>query len=281
MSVFISYSTKDSEFVTKLSAELVKHRIKVWLDKWEMKPGDSLIEKIQTALTDSSFLLVILSKNSVESEWCKKELNSGLMRELNEKQVVVIPILLDDCKVPLLLQEKVYADFRTDFDEGLKSLLRPLAKLFSEHMGRYNKDNVVTDYAINWGLEENNLFYMTIDLVNWYEKDRKSILLQINVTGCQNATARFLQQTQLGIGWLMKESIISMMFTNADFQRLNIYIENNKPYTFKTIIKDIKMNLTFDLSIRGLLMGEDTGNDILINFIDFAEMLDTSRSQRM
>ncbi|EON79267.1 hypothetical protein ADIS_0272 [Lunatimonas lonarensis] len=38
------------------------------------------------------------------------------MRELNEKKIVVIPILLDNCKVPLFLQEKVYADFRTDFD---------------------------------------------------------------------------------------------------------------------------------------------------------------------
>ena len=40
MSVFISYSTKDKDFVDKLSIELVKKRIHVWLDKWAMKPGD-------------------------------------------------------------------------------------------------------------------------------------------------------------------------------------------------------------------------------------------------
>src|SRR5688500_13908336 len=122
MSVFISYSTKDSDFVTQLSTELVKNRIHVWLDKWEMQPGDSLIDKIQSGLTESSFLLVVLSKNSVDSEWCKKEINSGLMRELKEKQVVVIPILLDDCNVPLFLQEKVYADFKNDFQSGFKAL---------------------------------------------------------------------------------------------------------------------------------------------------------------
>lgn len=65
MSVFISYSTKDKDFVDKLSIELVKKRIHVWLDKWAMKPGDSLIDKIQEGLTDSAYLLVVLSHNSL------------------------------------------------------------------------------------------------------------------------------------------------------------------------------------------------------------------------
>ncbi|MGB0880606.1 MAG: toll/interleukin-1 receptor domain-containing protein [Polaribacter sp.] len=148
MSVFISYSTKDNKFVTQLSAELVKRRINVWLDKWEMKPGDSLIDKIQSGISDSSFLLVVLSENSIKSEWCKKELNSGLMRELNEKKVVVIPILIDDCKIPLFLQEKIYADFRTGFNNGFESLIRPLSKLSREKMGREIKKDITTDYSI-------------------------------------------------------------------------------------------------------------------------------------
>lgn len=280
MSVFISYSTKDSEFVTRLSAELVKNRIQVWLDKWEMQPGDSLIDKIQSGLSDSSYLLVVLSNNSVDSEWCKKELNSGLMRELNEKKVVVIPILLDNCKVPLFLQEKVYADFRTDFDSGFKSLLRPLSKLFSEHMGRHKKNDIVTDYAIHWEIKD-GLYYMTIDLINWHEKEKKSILLQIEITGCKNATDRFLKQVELGMAWLMKESIISMMFINPDFRNLNILVQNNDIYNYHIKTQDIRMDITFDVKFRAILMGEDNGNDILINFVDFLEMLDGSRKERM
>lgn len=85
MSVFISYSRNDSQFVEKLSITLVQNKINVWLDKWAMKPGDSLEPRIQQALSDSSYLLVVLSKSSVESPWCKKELNTGLLRELEEK----------------------------------------------------------------------------------------------------------------------------------------------------------------------------------------------------
>ena len=35
MIVFISYSTMDSKFVDKLSIELVKNKINIWLDKWK------------------------------------------------------------------------------------------------------------------------------------------------------------------------------------------------------------------------------------------------------
>ncbi len=51
-------------------------------DRWELNVGDSLIERIQSALTSAGAILVILSANSVASEWCKKELNVGLIREL-------------------------------------------------------------------------------------------------------------------------------------------------------------------------------------------------------
>ena len=61
MGVFISYSSKDKSFVEKLSNKLVENRVGVWLDKWEMKPGDSLIDKIQNGIEDSSHLLVVLS----------------------------------------------------------------------------------------------------------------------------------------------------------------------------------------------------------------------------
>lgn len=132
MSVFISYSSKDCNFVNKLSINLIQKKINIWLDKWEMQPGDSLINKIQTGFSESSFLLVVLlvvlSKNSVESEWCKKEINSILMREVEEKHGIIIPIHISDCIVPLFLKEKVYADFRSSFDEGFSSLLRPLQK---------------------------------------------------------------------------------------------------------------------------------------------------------
>src|ERR1700733_9255945 len=122
MAIFISYSRADAAFVDQLAQKLVMRRHHIWLDRWEMNVGDSLITKIQGALTESDAILIVLSKNSVASEWCKKELNAGLIRELEEKRVLVMPCVIDDCEIPLFLKEKVYADFRKDPNEAFKQV---------------------------------------------------------------------------------------------------------------------------------------------------------------
>ena len=147
MPVFISYSHQDSDFATELAAQLVKHKAKVWIDQWELHVGDSLIDRIQEAIQGASALIVILSQASINSEWCKKELSSGLLRELEEKRVVVLPALIKNCEVPLFLRGKMYADFRTDFDKGLRDTLEAISRVTSEGLGRYEEPGWTIDWA--------------------------------------------------------------------------------------------------------------------------------------
>ena len=84
MPLFISYPHEDKEFAEKLAVHLVRQKAHVWIDQWELKVGDSILEKIQSAIKTASALLVLLSKASVASEWCRRELSAGLMRELEE-----------------------------------------------------------------------------------------------------------------------------------------------------------------------------------------------------
>ena len=79
MPIFISYSRGDRRFVDRLVMNLVAARHIVWMDRWELGVGDSLTQRIQDALTGSDAILVILSKQSVASEWCKRELTAGLV----------------------------------------------------------------------------------------------------------------------------------------------------------------------------------------------------------
>src|SRR5690349_7766169 len=123
MSVFISYSHADKLFADQLAAQLVRRTHAVWIDTWELRPGDSLVSRVQEALQAASSIIVVLSKASAGSEWCKKELGSGLLRELEEKKVIVIPALIEDCERPIFIREKLYADFRTNFDDGLNGVL--------------------------------------------------------------------------------------------------------------------------------------------------------------
>jgi hypothetical protein len=123
LKIFISHSSFDKEFAHKLSIDLKKRGIAVWYDSWEMKVGESLTQKIQAGIKESSFLAVILSPNSVNSNWVKVELQVALNKEITEGKVFVLPILYKPCTIPTFLRDKLYADFHTDYHHGLQQLL--------------------------------------------------------------------------------------------------------------------------------------------------------------
>ena len=101
-----------------------RYGLNVWYDQWEIRVGDSLISKIDDGIKSQDYLVVVLSKASVSSEWVRRELNAGLMKELSQMRVVVLPLLIEECEVPTLIYDKVYADFRKDYHSGLNKLLK-------------------------------------------------------------------------------------------------------------------------------------------------------------
>lgn len=124
--IFLSHSSKDKDFVRKLASDLTKNDVPVWFDEWELKVGDSLNKKIGEAINESGWLAVVISGNSIKSTWVEKELNAGLATELEKKQVFVLPLVIDNCEIPIFLRDKLFADFRSDYSDGLTSLLTRL-----------------------------------------------------------------------------------------------------------------------------------------------------------
>lgn len=122
-SVFISYSSNDRSFAARLASDLKANGLRVWYDQWVLKVGDSLIDKIGRGVSNNDYLVIILSKSSIASEWVRKELNTALVREVRESRVIILPVLIEDCAVPAFLSDKVYADFRHDYGLGLRKLL--------------------------------------------------------------------------------------------------------------------------------------------------------------
>jgi len=123
MKIFISFSSQDQKLVTDLTRALQNRGADVWTYLLEMKPGDSLIDKINTGIKSSDYLILVISADSLQSYWVTRELNAAMMLEADGK-IKVIPILIDDSKknLPPLLHEKIYADFRTDFSKGFRDL---------------------------------------------------------------------------------------------------------------------------------------------------------------
>ena len=132
MKIFISYSRKDKDFVDQLANRLSDSGFDVWLDRWEIKVGDSLIDKMNEGLTDASHLAIVFSRNSIQSEWVRREINAAFFREVESKSIKVLPLRIDDCEIPSLMADKFHADFRDGFDIGFEQLIFTFSNINDE-----------------------------------------------------------------------------------------------------------------------------------------------------
>lgn len=108
--VFISHSSKDKRFVRTLKDDLNENSIETWFDEDQLDLGDSLIEKLEKALEESTHFLIILSQNSINSDWVKFELNKAIKQADNSIMSKVIPIKYKKCEIPNELSGLLYAD---------------------------------------------------------------------------------------------------------------------------------------------------------------------------
>lgn len=125
--VFISYNHVDRNFVKKLADNLQDFGLSVWWDEWEIKVGDSIFQKVNDGITTSANLIVVLSPASINSSWVQREVGSAVMKQLSsEKGITVLPVLLEDCDIPVLLRDIRWADFRKNYKSGLTEVLKAL-----------------------------------------------------------------------------------------------------------------------------------------------------------
>ncbi|HXH55372.1 MAG TPA: toll/interleukin-1 receptor domain-containing protein [Gammaproteobacteria bacterium] len=121
--IFISHSSGDKWFARKLCTDLTDLGLKPWLDENDIKVGESITEKIEVALKKTRYFILVLSKKSIASIWVKREWESIFLREINQKRIILLPVLLEDCEIPSLLANKKYANFSIDYNKGLTELL--------------------------------------------------------------------------------------------------------------------------------------------------------------
>jgi len=128
--IFISHSSEDWQFVYhSVALRLQGLGYKVWYDKWSIAVGDSIVEKIFSGLSESDALIIVLSKNSINSKWVKEELSFTVMRKLSDSDIRLFPVLIDDCEIPHPLRHIKYADFRSSEEDGFNSLVGAISPL--------------------------------------------------------------------------------------------------------------------------------------------------------
>lgn len=122
--VFLSHNGLDKESVEELARRLEDEaRLRPWLDKWNLVPGEPWQEAIEEALDSSRTCAVFLGPSGI-GPWQNEEMRSALQARVNEQGFRVIPVLLPNAltparrELPRFLTRLTWVDFSGP--EGLK-----------------------------------------------------------------------------------------------------------------------------------------------------------------
>ena len=87
MKVFISHSSKDIEFVRKLSSDLQNNGIDPWYSENEISLADSIITRMNEGLKSAKFVIAVLSEYSLASPWVTAEINLAIYEEIINNKI--------------------------------------------------------------------------------------------------------------------------------------------------------------------------------------------------
>jgi TIR domain len=95
-SCFISYSTKDDDFAKRIHTDLQNSGVRCWFAPHDMPVGAKIWDAIDEEIKLRDKLLLILSRNAIDSNWVEDEVQKAFAEERERKQPVLFPIRIDD-----------------------------------------------------------------------------------------------------------------------------------------------------------------------------------------
>lgn len=126
-SLFLSYARADVQTVEKIYQTLSRQGCKPWMDVHDITGGEDWLHAINNAIDKSELFVPILSNNSVNRRgMIIKEMQRALekWRGMLPDDIYVIPIRLDDCPFPELIQHIQILDW--DGGKGKSKLFRAI-----------------------------------------------------------------------------------------------------------------------------------------------------------
>jgi len=140
---FLCHNRADKQWVRELGERIEQEewggrKLSVFLDEWDIQPGENILLKIDEALKRCRFVVVVLSPEMLRSDWCSLELTATLAQDPMNRQGRLLPLLRRDAdlktgeriEIPPILRPFNHLDFRDD-----KDFARSFAKLVARIRG--------------------------------------------------------------------------------------------------------------------------------------------------
>jgi len=135
--VFVSHAREDNDrFVLDFAARLRSEQgLDAFVDVWEIKPGDSLVEKIfDDGIGRAEAVIVVISEHSINKPWVRKELDVSTVMQI-EDDLKLIPVVIGNIErhqMPTSLRDTLWVRVG-DLDNYDAELSEVVAKIYDRY----------------------------------------------------------------------------------------------------------------------------------------------------
>jgi WD40 repeat protein len=146
---FLSHNSQDKPAVEQIARWLRDEaKLTVWLDDWNLMPGDSWQKEMQNAIDQSRCCVVFLGPNGI-GNWQDEEICGAINKRVAHKSIRIVPVLLPtvhrsekESEFPMFLQNLLWVKFRNNVNEE-DALKRLVCGIKGEEPGHADKNRWV------------------------------------------------------------------------------------------------------------------------------------------
>ena len=148
--LFISYSNEDKKTVKQFAFRLSLYGFDLWIDEKNISFGENYTTAILEAIHEADIYIVFLSENSIKSCWVNEEIDFALSKKI-EKKIVIVPVRLDDCEVPVPLSNIKYVDAQFSVIDAADAIAE---KFGAANVSKENADDFFNILSITFEISE-------------------------------------------------------------------------------------------------------------------------------
>ena len=119
--VFISHAYEDLPEAKSIARWCENFGLSAWIDEKEFIVGEKWREKIEDAIEESEFVIVLISKDALNSKWVSREWDVLCEEKWSRPDIKILPIKWENVKSPPFLYK--YKDLHIKKDESDYKLL--------------------------------------------------------------------------------------------------------------------------------------------------------------
>ena len=158
--IFISYAQRDTEAANIILDRLQQAGFEPWNTPIESDSLNSIKSVIRNQIYSSDYFILLISQAAIDSAWVQYEMEQTISNEWSQREIMVLPIKIERCKLPEYLKKFQWLDLSKDFDFGLEKMIVQLEMALKIDLRKLNENNfknLMLDLLKAYGFKERKM----------------------------------------------------------------------------------------------------------------------------